>query len=165
MKRKLWLVSLALTISGSYCIAQKIIMKIASSTAQFGEEVRALEFQINADPPSTIYGPGKAQPGTLMIKKTNDVSTGALFNGIVKGTIIPEVLFEYYDTDITINKTPYYTITLGNANVLQLYWLSPECPTCLKLEHQVGFVFKTMKTVDNVTGQTRLWNIATGTIQ
>ncbi|MCW3107588.1 MAG: hypothetical protein JWQ09_2094 [Segetibacter sp.] len=164
MKRKLWLILITLLSTFSYSIGQKILMKIASVTAAGGEEVRALEFQINAASSWTAGGGasvGKPNPGNLMIKKTNNNSTSSLFKDIASGKTIPEVIFEYYDASNIL----YYSITLTGAYVTQLYWLSPECPTCLKLEQQVGFVFKTYKTVDVASGVTVTWDIPAGTVQ
>jgi len=146
-------------------MGQQILMKIGSVTAADGEQVKALEFQVTA--PSTFSGGGgaghgKAIPGYLSIKKDNGKSTTSFLKDIVDGSHLPEVIFEYYKAS---DKEPYYTITLTDALITQLYWLSPECPTCLKLEMQVGFVFKKYKTFDAESGQTITWDIQAGAIK
>ena len=164
MRRKISVVLITLMIVSGQGIAQKILMKIGSVTAAGGEEVRALEFQINASTNWTSGGGasvGKPNPGNLMIKKTNNNSTSELFKFIAQGSAFPEVIFEYYDASDIL----YYTITLSDVYVTQMHWLSPECPTCLKLEQQVGFVFKIYKTTDVATGVSVIWNIPSGTVQ
>lgn len=161
--KKLYLLLILFIAISERGVAQKILMKITSVTAPAGEEVKALEFQINATTNFTSgsgAAVGKPVPGSLMIKMPTNTSTSEMFKKIVMGTSIPEVVFEYYDASNTL----YYTITITNAFLTQLYWLSPECPTCLKLEQQLGFVFKTMKTVD-ANGVTLTWDITKLTIQ
>ena len=163
MRKKSCIILIISMVVSSYGMAQKILMKIGSFTATGGEEVRALEFQINAATSYTQGGGvsvGKANPGSLMVKRTHNKSTSELFKKIVAGASFADVIFEYYDAGDKL----YYTITLGNVFLTQVYWLSPECPTCLKLEQQLGFVFKTIKTTDAVTGVTLTWDVTLGTI-
>ena len=163
MKKSALLLFAILLMAYSQASAQKILMKIGTVTAAGGEDVRALEFQINASS-NYLQGAGasvgKPVPSSLSVKRTHNVATNSLFNNIVKGTSIPEVKFEYYDAANVL----YYTITLTNVFLTQLYWLSPECPTCLKLEQQLGFVFKTIKMADAVTGASTTWDIGSGSV-
>ena len=164
MKKILFLLLITLMISSTQSKGQNILMKIPSITAAAGEEVRTLDFQINAASSWTKGGGasvGKPNPTNLIIKKPNNKSTSELFKSIGQGKSIPEIIFEYYDT---ANKL-YYSITLTNVFLTQLNWLTPECPTCLKLELQVGFVFKTYKTFDVASGMKVAWDIPAGTLQ
>ncbi len=164
MKKTLFLLLIILMITSSQSIGQNILMKIPSITAAAGEEVRTLDFQINAASSWTKGGGasvGKPNPATLIIKKPNNKSTSDLFKSIGQGKSIPEIIFEYYDA---ANKL-YYSITLTNVFLTQLNWLTPECPTCLKLELLVGFVFKTYKTSDVASGTKVIWDIPAGTLQ
>ena len=164
MKKTLFLLLITLMITSGKSIGQNILMKISSVTAAAGEEVRTLDFQINAASSWTKGGGasvGKPNPTNLIIKKPNNKSTSDLFKSIGQGKSIPEIIFEYYDT---ANKL-YYSITLTNVFLTQLNWLTPECPTCLKLELQVGFVFKTYKTFDVASGMKVTWDIPAGTLQ
>ncbi|MGZ8511625.1 MAG: hypothetical protein ACXWWA_14660 [Chitinophagaceae bacterium] len=106
----------------------------------------------------------KLKPGNCL-HKTNcpngKVSICWIFFRPSQGKSIPEVIFEYYDAG---NKL-YYSITLTNAYLTQLGWLTPECLNCLKLELQAGFVFKTYKTFDAATGMKVTWDIPAGTLQ
>lgn len=166
MKRTLYmmLITLMITSIQSKSIGQNILMKIPSITAAAGEDVRTLEFQVNAASSWTKGGGasvGKPNPANLIIKKSNNKSTSDFLKSIGQGKAIPEVIFEYYDV---ANKL-YYSITLTNVFLTQLNWLTPDCPTCLKLELQVGFVFKTYKTVDVASGTKVTWDIPAGTLQ
>jgi type VI protein secretion system component Hcp len=143
--------------------AQKILMKITNITPAAGEEVKALDFRINASSSYTKGGGasiGRPAPDSLIIKKAVDKSTSDLLKKIVAGSAYPEVIFEYYDN----NNVNYYTITLTGALVTSLYWLSPECPTCLKLEQQLSFVMSAIKMEDKITKATVTYNISAMTI-
>lgn len=155
------LLSILLAISAG-AHAQKIMMKVSyARPAVYGdaEEIRALEFKMNAAVTYTSgagASVGKAIPGELIIKKNTDSTTTALFRKMVGGTNYPFVQIEYFDK----NNLNYYSITLTDVYVTQLYFLSPECPTCIKLEHQVGLVFSTIKIEDKINNTSSTWDIA-----
>jgi type VI secretion system Hcp family effector len=164
MQHKLIIIFLGMLIINTPAFSQKILMKINNITDAAGEEVRALEFQIN----STVAavgggggGTGKATAGDLVIKKTLGKSTNGLFSAVAKGTHIVPVIFEYYNAANVL----YYKITLTDVIVGKVYWLSPECPSCIKLEHQVAFRFSSYKTEDILNGTQTTWNIGTGAVQ
>jgi type VI protein secretion system component Hcp len=164
MNQKFYLLLISLLTLCGLSFGQKIVMKIPSITKAGGEDVRMLEFQINTETSylkGTGASVGKPTPGSLIIKKTNNQSGNTLLKYIAQGKSIPEVTFEYSDASNVV----YYTITISNAFLTQLHWLSPECATCPKLEQQVGFVFKTLKTTDVASGTTVTWDIATATVQ
>ena len=139
--------------------AQKILLKIGVVTAAGGEEVRAVDFKF--DNLSIVSGgghtSGKVQASDLMIKKTNNTSTNDLFKKVLNGSRYPEVKLEYYDNANAL----YFTLTLKDVIVTQFYWLSPECPTCLKLEHQVAFAPLIIESLDSATGVKVTYNFAT----
>lgn len=143
--------------------AQKILLKVPSTTAAAGEEVRAVEFKIenntkwSAGGGSTI---GKNIFGDVLIKKTNNTSTNELYKKLLTGVVLASVVLEYYDS----NNALFFTITLKSVYVTNFYWLSPECPTCLKLEHQVGFAPKQIETTDAATGITVKYDVVTSAI-
>lgn len=83
---------------------------------------------------------GKPIPGNLLIKKDIDSSTAEFFKRMAQGKGFAEISFEYIKAGSKPDKT--YIITIYEAFLTQLQWLTPECPGCLNLEHQVGFVFK-----------------------
>lgn len=164
MRTKLFTLLLLAAIAVLPAFSQKILLKINSITDPEGEEVRALDFRITS--PVVLSGGGgtgvsKATAADLIIKKTEGASTSDFFKKIVQSTTYPLVVFEYYNAANEL----YYTITLKDAKLTQLFWLSPECPSCLKLEHQVGFVFAQYTTEDKVTGKILTWNIPANTIQ
>ncbi len=163
IKSRILYLAIGLFIATSFCNAQKIIMKVSGTTGVNGEEVRALEFGIES-PTNFLSGSGvsvgKAVPGSLKVKKNNDKSTSNLFKNLIKGVHFQEVSFEYYDGSNVL----YYVITLSTAFVNKILWLSPECPTCLKLEHQVEFVFAKMKTEDKINNITLTWDVEKQTI-
>lgn len=138
-------------------------MKITGITATAGEEVKALDFRINAAS-SYLKGGGasvgRPAPDSLIIKKAVDKSTNDFLKKIVQGAGYQEVIFEYYD-NANVN---YYTITLTGALLTSLYWLSPECPTCLRLEHQVSFVMSTVKMEDKINKSILTYNIGASTV-
>lgn len=156
---------LAASLLFAFCqdaVAQKILMKITNITPTAGEEVKALDFRINASS-SYVKGGGasvgRPAPDSLIVKKSADKSTSDLLKKLVAGSAYPEVIFEYYD-NTNVN---YYTITLTGALVTSLYWLSPECPTCLKLEQQLSFVMSSIKMEDKLNKTTITYNISTMT--
>jgi type VI protein secretion system component Hcp len=158
MKKRAGILLIFLLMICSHMMAQRILLKIDAITAPDGEEVRALEFKIRAATSWQLGGGvsvGKAKFDSLIIKKTNNTSTNDLFKSILTGKAYPVVMLEYYDASETL----YFTITLKNVYVSGFFWLSPECPTCLKLEHQAAFVFKQIETYDVVTGETVRFDI------
>lgn len=123
MKKILFLLLITLMISSTQSKGQNILMKIPSVTAAAGEEVRTLEFQINAASSWTKGGGasvGKPNPASLIIKKANNKSTSEFLKSIGQGKSFPEIIFEYYDA---ANKL-YYSITLTNVFLTQLNWLT-----------------------------------------
>ncbi len=142
--------------------AQKILLKIASITAAAGEEVKAAELRADGGVSWSGGGAsvGKVSIKDVLIKKQNNTSTNDLFKKLLQGTSIPVVVLEYYDS----NNTLFFTITLKTVFVTNFYWLSPECPTCLKLEHQVAFSAKQIETFDVATGITVKFDISTNLI-
>lgn len=145
--------------------AQKILLKIASVTAMAGEEVKAAELRGDGSISWSGTGGGGASVGKvsikdMLIKKQNGTSTNELFKKLLQGTAIPVVVIEYYDS----NNTLFFTITLKTVFVTNFYWLSPECPTCLKLEHQVAFAAKQIETYDVATGVTVKFDVSTNLI-
>lgn len=145
--------------------SQKILLKIASVTAAAGEEVKAAELRADGSISWSGAGGGGASVGKvsikdLLIKKQNNTSTNDLFKKLLQGTAIPSVVIEYYDS----NNTLFFTITLKTVYVTNFYWLSPECPTCLKLEHQVAFSAKQIETFDVATGITVKYDVSTNLI-
>ncbi|HMO62255.1 MAG TPA: type VI secretion system tube protein Hcp [Ferruginibacter sp.] len=159
MKKIVLLLALAIFGAALQSQAQKILMKITNVTDAKGEEVRALELQMNRAAGTSTGGGGtsvgKTDPGYLIIKKTHDKSTNELFKKMAQGTFMPEAIFEYYDASNTL----YYKITLTNVLLMQFYYLSPECPGCLKLEHQVAFSYDKIKVEDLANGGNNNWDI------
>lgn len=164
--KKIYLLLVCLFIWGALpASAQKILLKIASVTATAGEEVKAAELRGDGSISWSGAGGGGATVGKvsikdMLIKKQNGTSTNELFKKLLQGTIIPAVVIEYYDA----NNTLFFTITLKTVFVTNFYWLSPECPTCLKLEHQVAFAPKQIETFDVATGVTVKYDISTNSI-
>ena len=161
MKKQFILLALVLILGPLTGVGQKILMKIGSITASGGEEVRAAEFKTDA-PTSWSSGGGasvgKPKLGSFIIKKTNGPSTNDLHRHIISGSAYPEVIFEYYDAADKL----YFTITLRDVFLTEFYRLTPECPGCLKLEHQVGFISKRIETADLVNGTTIKYDVSTG---
>ncbi len=140
--------------------AQKIVLKIASITPAAGEEVKAAEFKVEF--PVVLSGGAAGKPvfKDFLIKKSNGTSSNELYKKLLTGVIIPVVMIEYYDAANNI----YFIITLKQVSVSNFYWLSPECPTCLKLEHQVGFVGRQIETYDVSTGVTVKFDVILNSI-
>jgi type VI protein secretion system component Hcp len=163
MKPQSCLLLVTLLAFSSTNYAQKIMMRVSyAKPAAYGdaEEIRALEFKINAAVSYTSgsgAAVGKPMPSELVVKKNVDSTTNGIFRKIIQGTFFPFVKIEYYDK----NDLNYYTITITDAFVTQLYFLSPECPSCIKLEHQLGFVFKTLKIEDKINNTNTTWDIST----
>jgi type VI protein secretion system component Hcp len=158
------LLALFLAIGSNHIYSQKILLKIGDLTATDGEEVKALEWKVDA-PSSWVLGGGvsigKPAGGILTIKYDHNKSGDAIFRRITTGASFPEVLIEYYDaTDLL-----YYSIKLTDAFVTQYYHLSPECPGCLKLEHQVSFVYKTVTLTDPINETITTWNVTNNLVQ
>jgi len=159
MKKQFALLIFSLLLICCHTMAQKILLKIGSVTAGGGEEVKALEFKVEA---VTSWGTGGVSVGApkvneILIKKFNNTSTNELSRKILTGTSFPTVILEYYDAANVM----YFRITLKSVFVSNFFWLSPECPTCLKLEHQVAFVAKQFETFDVATGVTLGYDVAT----
>lgn len=159
MNKLIGLLIVSVLLTCSQLSAQKILLKIASITAAAGEDVKAVDFKIEyaATWLGGGGGAGRATVHDLLIKKTNNTSTNELFKKVLTGTVLPVVILEYYNASNVL----YFTITLRQVYVSNFYWLSPECPTCLKLEHQVAFVPRQIETTDAVTGITYKFDIAT----
>ena len=146
-------------LAGHNTIAQRILLKIDGVTAPDGEEVRAVDFKVRA---TTSWSPGgssvgKARLDRFILKKTNNVSSNELFKAVLTAKAYPVVTLEYYDA----SEVQYFTITLKDVFVSTFFWLSPECPTCLKLEHQIAFAAKQIETADLLTGETLRYNVST----
>ena len=159
MKKLLTLLVICLLLNNGLLSAQKILLKIASITPPAGEEVKAVEFKIDATATWVGGGGGTSSRAIfhdLLIKKTNNTSTNELFKKLVTGTYIPVVVLEYYSASNVL----YFTITLKTVIVTNFFWLSPECPTCLKLDHQVAFAPKQIETTDAVTGITFRFDVS-----
>ena len=158
MKKLIGLLIVAL-LTSSQLNAQKILLKIASVTAAAGEDVKAVDFKIElaATWLGGGGGAGRANVHDLLIKKSNNTSTNELFKRVLTGTVLPVVVLEYYNASNVL----YFTITLRQVYVSNFFWLSPECPTCLKLEHQVAFVPRQIETTDAVTGITYKFDVVT----
>lgn len=161
MKRNLLLISM-LVLFFVPAIGQKILLKIPSITAAAGEDVRAVEFKVD----NTIKwgtggsGVGKTVVGDMLIKKSNSTSTNELYKKVLTGVVLPTVTIEYYDASNVL----FFTITLKSVYVTNFYWLSPECPTCLKMEHQVAFNPRQIETTDAATGITVKYDVVTASI-
>jgi len=159
MKKLIGLLIVTVLLTNCQLNAQKILLKIASITAVAGEDVKAVEFKIDAT--ATWIGGGggggRANFHEVLIKKGNNTSTNELFKKVATGTVLQTVVLEYYNASNVL----YFTITLRQVYVTNFYWLSPECPTCLKLEHQVAFVPRQIETTDAVTGITYKFDVAT----
>jgi type VI protein secretion system component Hcp len=158
MKKLIVLFISSLLLCGGV-MAQKILLKIGSVTATGGEEVRAVDFKFESPSNWTSGGASVGAPKTydLLVKKTNNTSSNELFKKLLTGVTIPEVVVEYYDAANVL----YFKITLKMVLVSNFYWLSPECPSCLKLEHQVAFVPKQIETFDVSTGITIRYDVST----
>jgi type VI protein secretion system component Hcp len=162
MKRQACILIALLLFIYTHSTAQKILLKIDGVTAADGEEVRALDFKVKSLT-SWVSGGGvsvgKARLDSFLIKKTNNTSTNDLFKAILTGKAYPIVILEYYDASEVL----YFTITLKTVYISNFFWLSPECPTCLKLEHQIAFVPKQIETFDISTGETVRYDVPSNT--
>ena len=164
MKKNLIPALLILLISAFQTNAQKIMMKIPSLTDKAGEEVRTLDFEIEATSSWTKGGGasvGKPIPQKLTIRKMNHKSTTEFFKHITAGQSFPEISFEYYDQGQKL----IYSMTLGSAYITEVAWLTPECNNCPKLEMKMSMVFKTFETNDVLNGIKTKWDIAAGVVQ
>ncbi len=161
MKKLITLLMVPILLTNGPLSAQKILLKIASITATAGEDVKAVDFKVELA--ATWLGGGggggggRANVHQLLIKKNNNTSTNELFKRVLTGIVLPVVVLEYYNASNVL----YFTITLKQVYVTNFFWLSPECPTCLKLEHQVAFVPRQIETTDAVTGITYKFDVVT----
>ena len=147
----------------SHAAAQKILLKIGSVTAAGGEEVRAVDFKVDAATSWSLGGGpivGVPKVHEFLIKKTSNVSTTDIFKKILQGTSYPEVVLEYY----TAADRLYFKITLKDVYISNCFFLSPECPTCIELEQQVAFVPKLIETFYAATGVTVGYNVPERTV-
>ena len=164
MKRSLLPAFLIILISAFNSDAQKIVMKIPTLTDKAGEEVRSLDFDLEAISSWTKGGGasvGKPNPGKLSVRKTNNKSTAEFFRNIVSGKSFPEISFEYYDQGQKL----IYSMTVGNAYITEVNWLTPECNNCPKLEMKISMVFKTIELNDVLNGTKVKWDIPAGVVQ
>ncbi len=161
MKQIFLLLFIYLLISGTPAAAQKILLKIGTITKKLGEEVKAVDFRVSSSTSFSSGGGisvGKPQFNSLLIKKVKDTSTNDIYKKLLSGANYPEVLLEYYDASNVL----YFTITMKTVYITQFYWLSPECPTCIKLEHEIGFMPKTIETRDEITGTIVKYDLSSG---
>ena len=153
MKKKFAVLLCFSLMTGGNNIAQKILLKIGSVTAAGGEEVRAVDFKIDAATSWSLGGGptvGVPKVHEFLVKKTSNVSSNDIYRKILQGASYPEVVLEYYN----ISDRLYFKITLREVYISNFYFLSPECPTCLELEQQVAFVPKQIESFDVATGVT-----------
>jgi type VI protein secretion system component Hcp len=153
MKKQLAARIAFLLLIGTHTMAQKILLKIGSITATGGEEVRAVDFKIDAATSWSLGGGasvGVPKVHEFLVKKTSNISSNDIYKKILQGASFPEVVLEYYN----ISDRLYFKITLKDVYISNFYFLSPECPTCLELEQQVAFVPKQIETFDVATGVT-----------
>lgn len=152
---------MTITLAGK-AVSQSIIMKIGTVTEAGGEEVKAADFRIDA---ATTYGTGGGtsvgvpKVSEFIVKKNMGKSTQDLYRKILAGTVTPEVIIEYRNAD-----SAYLRITLKDVYISNFYWLSPECPTCIKTEHQIAFVPKKIETYDLITGVKVNYDVVTRVI-
>ncbi|CAN5732637.1 hypothetical protein BH11BAC3_BH11BAC3_06280 [soil metagenome] len=141
--------------------AQKILLNITGVTAPGGEDIKAVDFKTDLNISFSGGGGGtvsKPLVGPFLIKKDYNTSTNPLQLKLLQGAKIPQVDIEYYDaTGAVVN----FRVRLIDCYVTNFYWLSPECPTCLKLEHQVAFTPTKVELYDIATGVTVKYNVAT----
>ena len=153
MKNKIVLIQMFLLLLCGQAIAQKILLKITGITAAAGEEVKAVDFKFEGTSTWTTTGlsAGQMKLYPVLIKKASGLSTHEIYKKVLMGTVFtPNVELEYYDAANVM----YYKISLVNALVTNFYWLSPECPTCIQLEHQIAFNPRRIETSDVATGIT-----------
>lgn len=142
---------------------QKITMRIPGVMDK-PEDVTALEVEVEAESSWTKGGGasvGKPNPGHLRIKKSYSKAVAEMLIKIGTGKHFNEIVFEYFDQ----SSKPYYTITLTGAFVAKLQWLTPDCNNCPKLAMSVSFVYKTIKTIDVISGTTVTWDIPMGKVE
>ncbi len=153
MKKQIVLINILLLLVCGQVFSQKILLKITGVTAAAGEEVKAVDFKFEGSSVWTASGVsgGTVKVYSVLIKKTSGLSTHEIYKKLLLGTIYtPNVVLEYYDAANVM----YFRISLVNAIVTNFYWLSPECPTCIQLEHQVAFNPRRIETFDVATGIT-----------
>jgi hypothetical protein len=153
MKKQIILINILMLLLSGQLFAQKILLKISGITAAAGEEVKAVDFKFEG---TSTWGSGGVTAGTVkvypvLVKKTVGLSTHDIYKKLLMGSIYtPNVDLEYYDA----SNVMYFKISLVNAIVTNFYWLSPECPTCIQLEHQIAFNPRRIETFDVATGIT-----------
>ena len=91
---------------------------------------------------------------TIKIKKLKDISTNELFKRSISGFHTTEATFEFYD----LNAVLFYQIVLKDFTVNHFSFLSPECPGCAKLYHQLWFDYKQIEATDVTSGNVVRWN-------
>lgn len=162
MKKKIILLQLLLLLLCGQGFAQRILLKITGITAAAGEEVKAVDFKFEG---TSTWTSGGLSAGTIklypvLIKKSAGQSTHDIYKKLLMGTVYsPNVDLEYYDAANVM----YFRISLVNAIVTNFYWLSPECPTCIQLEHQIAFNPRKIETLDVATGVTVRYDYQTKT--
>lgn len=164
---KYLLTCVLLALINIYGNSQKITIRFGwtagGSLPKDGEIIKAMEFKVDA-PVSTGTGGttiGKASPSEILVKKNVDSSSTFLLRRIVAGTFIPTVVIDYSDDKDVI----YYTVTITDAFVTKVDFLTPECPGCLSFENVVGFSARTIKLEDKKRNYNVIWNIAENKIQ
>ncbi|MEO6405427.1 MAG: hypothetical protein ABIY51_04565 [Ferruginibacter sp.] len=153
IKKYSFCVALLFMIVDGQLYGQKILLKISGITAAAGEEVKAVDFKMEGSSTWSSNGitPGIIKVYPLLIKKTVGLSSHELYKKTLTGAVFtPNVILEYYDAANVM----YFSISLVNALVTNFYWLSPECPTCIQMEHQVAFNPRRIETFDVPTGIT-----------
>lgn len=162
MRNKFCLSLIFFILVSSQSIGQKIMMKIPGVMDK-AEEVTTLVLDLTTISSWTKGGGasvGKPNPGPLVIKKSYTKATAEFLRNIGTGKSFTEIVFEYYDQ----STKPYYTLAITGAFVTQLSWLTPDCSNCPKVEQQISFVYKTLKTTDIASGTTITWDIPSGTL-
>ncbi len=143
--------------------AQKILLQIPGITSEEGEPVTAVEFvlenSIDLGSISGGGGAGKVRQKTFKFKKEAGVSTSSFFDSIVKGTVYDTVLFKYYDAADVL----FYIIEFEKVLIAEMSWLSPECPSCIQLEHLVSIGFGKISTEDKINNIKKSWNFISNT--
>ena len=147
-----FLITVAVTVN-----SQIIKLKITGVTSLAGEEVLAFETG-DTIPASSTYGGGgggsTVRYETIKIKKLKDVSTNELFKRSINGLHTGEATFEFYD----LNNVLFYQIVIKDFTVNHFSYLSPECPGCAKLFHQLWFDYKQIEVTDVASGNVVKFN-------
>lgn len=161
MNKKFYFIFLALCMAGSPVWAQKILLKINTVTPAAGEEVKAVELKTRKVCEFSAGGTScnVTEFDDLVIKKENNISTNELWRKSLSptgpGSIMGNLTLEYYNQANVL----YHRIVLVNARISNFFWLSPECPNCIKMEHQVSFFFERIEMYDDLNGGAPVkWN-------